>query len=259
MNLSSHRSAKPSHYNKQAKYYDAFNQDNWVKQVNQTLEKILAKYRINSVLDLTCGTGSQVFWLAQRGYKVVGADFNSRMLSIAKNKAAKNRVGVKFLKGDMRTLQAGKFDAVITIANAIGHLAKRDFEKALRNIHDNLKTGGLYIFDINNLAYLLQANNITNLTIDWCKRVGDVMVRDIQYSTVNKEGVLASYTTSYVQRGSKQPVLTKNAQTLQVYTAKQLREILRSNGFKMLRHYGIDGSKFHETKTEAILTVAQKL
>ena len=66
MKLLTHRSAKPSHYNKQAKHYDVLNEEN-SKVINQTLENILKNYNVKTVLDLTCGTGSQVFWLASRG------------------------------------------------------------------------------------------------------------------------------------------------------------------------------------------------
>src|SRR5690606_20096416 len=103
---------------------------------------------------------------------------------------------IQLIKGDMRTTYAGEFDAVITIFNAIGHLTRHDFEKALRNIHRNLKRGGIYLFDIFNLNYLIKNDRITTLTIDWLKHTGKTRVREIQYSTINQHGILASYTTS---------------------------------------------------------------
>lgn len=158
----------------------------------------------------------------------------------------------------MRTAKAGKFDAVITIFNAVGHLTKRDFEKTMRNICDNLQDGGFYIFDIFNLSYLLSGNHITNLTIDWQKCLGKTKTRAIQYSTINEAGILASYTTSYVQHGSRKPKISKCQQTLQVYTAKQLQEMLQKTGFKVVHQYAIDGSKFIASKSERILIVAKK-
>ena len=254
----SHSSAKPSHYDKEAEHYDALNEEN-SKATNLLIEKILKKYQVETVLDLTCGTGSQVFWLAKHGYSVVGCDINSRMLKIAKDKARNAKLKIQFLQGDMRTTKVGTFDAVITIFNAIGHLTKKDFEKAIRNIHRNLRKGGLYIFDIFNLSYLLSNNQITRLTIDWQKMSGNTKVREIQYSTIDEEGILASYTTSYVQRGSSKPKISKSAQTLQVYTAKQLREILEKKRFKVLEQCGVDGSKLQESRTERVLTVAKKV
>jgi ubiquinone/menaquinone biosynthesis C-methylase UbiE len=226
--------------------------------INHTIENILKKHKVKTILDLTCGTGSQVFWLAKRGYEVVGSDFNVNMLNIAKDKARKEKLRVKLLKGDMRTIKVGQFDAVITIFNAVGHLTNGDFEKAMRNIHDNLKDGGLYIFDIYNLSYLMEDNHITDLTIDWQKVVDTTKIRVIQYSTIDKDGILASYTIEYAQKDSDKPKVSKSRQTLQVYTAKQLKEMLQRNGFKVVGQRGIDGSTFNQRTTDRILTIAKK-
>jgi len=254
----SHKTAKASHYNNDAKHYDAFNEKN-SEVMNKNIERILKKHKIKSVLDLTCGTGSQVFWLTKRGFDVVGSDINANMLKVAKSKARKEKREIKFLLGDMRTIQVGQFDAVISIFNAVGHLSKRDFEKAMRNVAKNLKTGGYYIFDINNLSYLQKDNNITSLTIDWQKRVGDLKLREIQYSTIDHNGILASFTTSSSQKGAGKPKISTSAQTLQVYSAKQLKEMLFRCGFKVVGHGGIDGSRFIDNKTHNIITIAKKL
>lgn len=269
MKLLSHQSAKPSHYNKESESYDAFNETRSAI-INTTLEKILRKYNVNTVADLTCGTGSQVFWLTKAGFTVVGADINAKMLKIAKDKAKNENLNISFIKGDMRTVQVGEFDAVITIFNAIGHLTKTDFEKALQNIHGNLKKDGLYIFDIANLNYFLKDNNITELTVDWLTKTNDTQFRDIQYSTINTDGILTFYTTSIVQKNAlpgvaqgakrgEKPKVSKSSQTLQIYTADQLKELLNKNGFKVLEQCGIDGSRFIEDKTDRILTIAQKI
>jgi ubiquinone/menaquinone biosynthesis C-methylase UbiE len=256
--LVTHQSAKASHYSKGAEHYDAFNEKK-SQSLNHLLASLLKKRKVTSVLDMTCGTGSQVFWLAKHRFDVLGTDINSAMLKVAKEKAKTFQRPVRFLKGDMRTFKTDPFDAVITIFNAVCHLTKTDFEKAMHTIHHNLKPGGLYIFDIFNLSYLLNGNTITTLTIDWQEQQGNTTLRDIQYSTINKEGVLASYTTSYVQEGNQTPTVSTHAQTLQVYTAQQLKAMLQRNGFKVLTQSAIDGSKLNETKSERILTVAKKV
>ena len=52
-----HQSAKETHYDKGAEKYDTFNEEN-SKTINATIETILGKYGVKTVLDLTCGTGS---------------------------------------------------------------------------------------------------------------------------------------------------------------------------------------------------------
>jgi 2-polyprenyl-3-methyl-5-hydroxy-6-metoxy-1,4-benzoquinol methylase len=251
-----HVSAKPAHYNKESKSYDAFNDDN-SKIINNTIEYILKRYQVKSVFDLTCGTGSQVFYLSERGYDVVGSDINLKMLNIAKKKAQQKNIAIKFIKGDMRTTIAGHFDAVVTIFNAIGHLTKSDFEKAIKNIYNNLKNSGIYIFDIFNLAYLLDADNITNLTIDWQRMIDNKKIREIQFSTIDEEGTLASYDLYCTQEGTQKPRFSRSFQTLQVYTREQLKKMLEENGFEVLSQSAIDGSEIIENESDRILTVAR--
>lgn len=257
----SHKTAKPSDYNKESESYDAFNEAHSAL-INATTEKLLKKYNVKSVLDLTCGTGSQVFWLARHGFEVIGVDINSQMLKIAKEKSAQENQNIQFIKGDMRTAHIGEFDAVITIFNSIGHLTKADFEIALRNIANNLKKGGLYIFDIANLTYYLTENHIAELTVDWSTTTGDTRFRDIQYGTVDTDGILALYNISFVQKKAVPNVAQRaktSIKTLQIYTTDQLKELLNRNGFSVLEQCGIDGSPFVEERTDRILTIAQKV
>lgn len=247
----------PLEYTKLSEFYDALSQGN-DNSKNLTLEKILQKHKVKTVLDLTCGTGAQLLWLAKRGFKVTGSDFSPALLKIAKTKAQQEKLNVKLIKGDMRTVKVGHFDAVITIFNAIGHLTKADFEKALKNIHRNLKKGGLYLFDILNLNGMTDTA-VNNLTMDLRKTVNTTKIQNIQYSELNrKTGRLTSYDQFTIQEGSKKPKILKGQFTLQIYTAKQLKDMLSRNGFKTLGQYGLDGLKFSEKQATNILTVAQK-
>lgn len=146
-----------------------------------------------------------------------------------------------------------------SIFNAIGHLTKRDFIQALHNIHTNLKQGGLYVFDIFNLIYLLHENNITRLTIDWQTKLEKSTVREIQYSTISKDGILASYDIYHEQKQDGEPFVTNAFQTLQVYSSDQLQELLMQAGFKVITQCTMDGSPFHQIESERIVTIAQKI
>ncbi|OGT41716.1 MAG: hypothetical protein A3F42_06865 [Gammaproteobacteria bacterium RIFCSPHIGHO2_12_FULL_37_34] len=250
----------PDWYDKDNEFEELFHKDTTnEKTTNRTIEKILKKYKIKTVLDLTCGTGSQVFHLLKRGFKVTGSDISSGMLKIAKRKAKQEKVKIKFLRGDMRTIKVGKFDAAITIFNAIGHLTKTGFAKTMRNIHRNLNDGGIFIFDIINLNYVLDKNNIMKMSMERIASSGKMKVRELQHSIIDNSGILTSYSIFYTQKAMRSPkVASKNIITLQLYTADELREMLAKNGFKILSQCGIDGSKFNDKKTERIVTVARK-
>ncbi len=65
----------PDWYNKESKRYDTFNENTINSRItNSTIEKILTKNKVNTVVDLTCGTCWQVFYLAKRGFTVTGSE-----------------------------------------------------------------------------------------------------------------------------------------------------------------------------------------
>jgi 2-polyprenyl-3-methyl-5-hydroxy-6-metoxy-1,4-benzoquinol methylase len=250
----------PDWYDKDNEFEELFHKDTAnEKNTNRSIERLLKKYKVKTVLDLTCGTGSQVFHLLKRGFKVTGSDISKGMLEIAKRKAKQEKIKIKFRHGDMRTINVGNFDAAITIFNAIGHLTKAGFSKTMRNIHRNLNDGGIYIFDIINLNYVLDKDNIMKMSMERIGTSGDTKVRELQHSIIDNNGILISYTTFYTQKTKQSPkVASKNTITLQLYTADELRKMLNENGFKVLHQCALDGSKFNEKKTERIVTIAKK-
>ena len=251
----------PDWYDNDSEFEEVFHNDTAnEKMTNRTIEKILKKYKVKSVLDLTCGTGSQIFHLLKCGFEVTGSDISNGMLKIAERKAKQEKIKIKFLRGDMRNIHVGKFDAAITIFNAIGHLTKAGFNKTIRNIHKNLSDGGIYIFDIINLNYVLDKDNIMKMSLERMATSGKLKVRELQHSIVDNNGILISYTIFYTQKSKQTPqVASKNVVTLQLCTAHELKKMLNKNGFKVLAQCGIDGSKFNEKTTERIVTIAKKL
>ena len=155
--------------------------------------KAVKRDQVKTVLDMTCGTVSQVFYLAEHGYEVVGSDFSPALIQIARDKAVKIGKQITFITGDMREISVGKFDAVITIFNAIGHLTKADFEKALQNIHANLKDYGMYIFDIFNLQAITD-DIVNDFAMDIESVLNGVKIRNVQHSEIDrKNGLLTSH------------------------------------------------------------------
>lgn len=104
----------------------------------------------------------------------------------------------------------------------------------------------------------MHADNITKLSIEWVRTVGNTTLREIQHSIIDDNGILVSYTTNYVRKGSGKLTVAKSTGTLQLYTAQERREMLTKNGFNVLEQTGMDGSKFFARKTERILMIAQK-
>ena len=57
-------------------------------------------------LDLGCGTGTHSIYLAKQGYSVVGVDFSSKAIEMARGKAHQAGVSVDFQIGDVTRLDS---------------------------------------------------------------------------------------------------------------------------------------------------------
>ncbi|KTD56744.1 SAM dependent methyltransferase [Legionella santicrucis] len=258
MNNKEHTLGLPLEYQQLPEYFDAHNVSEQTEIKNGLIEKLLKEQKVKTVLDMTCGTGSQVFFLAERGYEVVGSDFSPALLDIARSKAKTMSRDINFIDGDMRVLKAGKFDAVITIFNAIGHLTKADFEKALQNIHANLKEDGVYVFDIFNLQAITDSI-IDDFAMDIESIVNGAHIRNVQHSEIDRDrGLLTSHDCYTISKENSEPEIHTNSFSLQIYTAKELEIMLEHNGFKIVEQYDMDGNDFVAEKSLNILTVARK-
>ena len=104
------------------------------------------------ILDCACGIGTQAIGLAARGYDVTGSDISEGELAEAKERAAKNKVDIRFVRADFCALSdtfAEKFDIVIAMDNALPHmLTHGDLSAAVGSIVDQLAEGGMFVASI---------------------------------------------------------------------------------------------------------------
>ncbi|MDE1761873.1 MAG: methyltransferase domain-containing protein [Candidatus Micrarchaeota archaeon] len=250
---------KQYNYNKLAEYYDVLELDaDWFySKSNSFIHSILKKHNVKSVLDFTCGTGAQALYLS-RFYKVVASDISKDMLSVAKAKAKKQRMHIEFAHGDVRNSKLGKFDSVITIFNAIGHLTESEFDKAIGNINRNLKEEGIYIFDIfnQNFAKWSLGYKFIDAAI---KNHNETIVRFNQNYLDSNKGILKVNQETWIQRGFGKPRIRKDSWDMKIYSYDRLKRLLEKNRFKILNLYGGWGKKFSQAGSLSIVVVAQKL
>lgn len=102
-----------------------------------------------SVLDCSCGIGTQAIGLALRGYRVYGTDLSPEAVDRARREAPTFGVDVTFEQADFRELARkapGEFDVVLSWDNSLPHLLNEaDLNVALKNMHKKLRVGGLLL------------------------------------------------------------------------------------------------------------------
>ncbi|MBN2331106.1 MAG: class I SAM-dependent methyltransferase [Candidatus Aenigmarchaeota archaeon] len=114
--------------------------------VEETASKLLEEGG-KRVLDLGCGTGRHIIFLASEGFDVYGTDISNNALSITKKKLEERGLDAKLSKGDMSTLgfEKGFFDAVIS-TYVIHHAKLEVIRKVISEVARVLKAGGLFSF-----------------------------------------------------------------------------------------------------------------
>jgi ubiquinone/menaquinone biosynthesis C-methylase UbiE len=238
-----------------AENYDVLELAGNITALNKKLDRILKRFKAKTVWDATCGTGAQSIYLHKKGYKVTASDYSKEMLALARKKCP----ALAFKQADIRKARLGKFDAVISIFNAIGHLSKKDFEKALKNIHKNLNEGGIYIFDIFNLDYM-RSNFISHEFLDCVKETNNVKYVRFNNNRLNMNtGLMTINQKTYTQNGKEKPVITKDKWDMQIYSSSQLTEILKRNGFEIIKFSNFYGNKFDNKQNSSILTIAKRV
>lgn len=105
-----------------------------------------------SVLDVSCGIGTQSIGLAALGFRVTGSDLSSEAVERAKREAASRGLNISFSVCDMRQVDAhhgGGFDIVLSGDNSVPHLlSDEDILLALRGMYACLRPGGGCILTI---------------------------------------------------------------------------------------------------------------
>lgn len=103
-----------------------------------------------TLLDCSCGIGTQAIGLAQRGYLVTATDLSPLSVERAKREAARligEDSAIQFGVADFRSLEqdvTGTFDIVLSADNALPHLlTDTDLRFALSNMRAKLNQGGL--------------------------------------------------------------------------------------------------------------------
>jgi SAM-dependent methyltransferase len=99
-----------------------------------------------SILDASCGIGTQALGLAKLGYQVTASDLSPEEIERARGEATKRGLSIAFSTADMResfTHHRRQFDVVISCDNSVPHLlTEGDILAAFRQFHQCVRPGG---------------------------------------------------------------------------------------------------------------------
>lgn len=193
------------------------------------------------ILDLCCGQGRHVLEFARRGFQnVTGLDRSRTLIRLARNRARKEGLAVRFHEGDARRfrLPPASFDCVAILGNSFGYFERDSDDLAvLRSVSRVLRTEGLIVLDLADGDWLRR--NYEPRSWEWID----------QDHFVCRERALADDGERLVSREvvvhAEQGVIADQFYAERLYTPARIERLLVRAGFR-----GVDVSSGTETHSD---------
>lgn len=136
--------------------------------------------KFKKVIDLGCGPGLYSHKLAEKGYDVVGIDFNKTSIVYAINESVKHNLSIDYRIEDITNIEIeneNEFDLALLIYQIYCVFSPENRRRILRNVHRGLKPGGLILLDV------LSETNYENFeeNLMWSLSQGDSPMSDKEH------------------------------------------------------------------------------
>jgi len=160
-------------------FYDELSEDyhlifaDWdkaIKRQAKSLDGIIKKYaRLpwKSLLDCSCGIGTQCIWLAGKWYDITASDLSPKAIERARKEAQDRNLEITFQVADFMKLDTQVkwvFDIIISCDNSLPHILEdKKLSIVAKNIWSRLKEDWLFIATIRDYDRLLEEKPISTM------------------------------------------------------------------------------------------------
>ena len=148
------------------------------------------QYGAGGVVDVACGTGAVLLYLAQRGIDIDGTDLSEEMCRVAAEKAEALGLRLNIIPADMTAFSSGRrYSLAIIARSGFMHLPTQDLQiRALKNLREQLLPGGVLTLNTFDPCPPMQAQQMQTTPEDYSFRLEYVN------STGNREKIYNAIT-----------------------------------------------------------------
>jgi SAM-dependent methyltransferase len=138
-------------------------------------------FEVKDILEPACGSGRFLVSLPRYGYRVTGYDNNPKMVAYSRERI--ERAGLQdsaiAMPGDMAAIRYDdKFDSAICPINSLGYLTSDDqILSHLTNTGNSLKSGGIYIIQLNCASDEFEPPEAGEMDDDWVFERDGIKIR----------------------------------------------------------------------------------
>ena len=131
------------------------------------------EYGQDGVIDIACGTGAVLLYLAEHGIMTDGTDLSEAMCRVAAAKAKEKGFNLNIFPANMTEFRSEKkYSCAIIARSGFMHLTTPELQRAaLLNIRENLTDGGMLTFNTFDPHPFFQAQQMKTRDTDYSLRL----------------------------------------------------------------------------------------
>jgi SAM-dependent methyltransferase len=198
------------------------------------------------VLDCSCGIGTQVIGLAERGHRVVGSDLSPAAAARAGAEARRRGLALSTLAADMRSLPFAdaSFDVVLSADNSMAHLlTEDDVRRAVGDMRRVVRDDGLLVLSAKDYGDARQARRPSTMPQVTDSAGGQVVTFQLWHW--RDDGVYDLDHVQLLPDGDTWQVKVRRA-TSRAWSLEELADLVRECGFGDVTWHGVEDAHFFQ-------------
>ncbi|MCZ8239174.1 MAG: class I SAM-dependent methyltransferase [Leptospiraceae bacterium] len=204
------------------------------------ISEVFKRHKIQTALDIGCGSGEHVKDLQGMGFKIFGIDASPQMVDIAK----KRFPHCKFEVGKMEDYKLkSPVDGIVCLFGTFNYLTSNDEIKTyFQNAYKNLKTAGILILDVWNAEPIKRIKRkplglVANI------KIGTTNIRRNRGFRLTRADDQTMVEVNYVYHLDKSDI--KDKHLMRVFYPRELETSIKDGKFEILNQFGgFSGEKF---------------
>jgi D-alanine-D-alanine ligase len=220
------------------------------------LKDALQLQRSWAILDLCGGQGRHSLDLCHRGFEdVTVLDYSYFLLELGKERARKEGLNTRFVRGDARDtcLVSRRFNAIIIMGSSFGYFVdENENDKVLREAFRLLAPAGLLLLDLPNRDYILQHFSRRS----WHEADEDILV--CRQKSLDKDIIYGRELVLSKSRG----MIRDAVYCIRLYSRETITAMLKAAGFgsvRIIKDFVSHAKKSnYGTMTNRMIVVAEK-
>ena len=239
-----------------SKYYDTFTENVDYKGKTEHICEIFKRYDQlpTLLLEVGCGSGNFSTCFYKKGIDVIGVDISEGMLSVAKEKAEKEKQDILYLNQSASELDLyGTVDGAVCLLDTVNHIVnKKELQQSFNKISLFLEKDRLFVFDVNteykqkeilgNNTFVLQNEEVYLVWQNWYDKTRKIS--DIELDFFEKQNdTYKRETIGFCER---------------VYEKAELETMLKKAGLKLIAVHCENGFSRPNKTSQRNIYVARK-